>query len=111
MTATVLGQSRKGNGAVRKNGQYIEVVDTYIYKVYTDTVSETRDNVRAASGLPIVGITTLANGAVCISKEAERNETNPLWWEVTCEFSSARDRKSTRLNSSHVSESRMPSSA
>ena len=31
--------------------------------------------------------------------------------EVDCVFLDARDRKSTRLNSSHVSESRMPSSA
>ena len=31
--------------------------------------------------------------------------------EASCEFTVIRDRKSTRLNSSHVSESRMPSSA
>ena len=33
------------------------------------------------------------------------------WPELVCQATGRKDRKSTRLNSSHVSESRMPSSA
>jgi hypothetical protein len=37
-------------------------------------------------GLPIVAITQTSNGAVCVSKTAERREDNPYYWDVTCEF-------------------------
>ena len=44
------------------------------------------------------------------------SEGEPYWWEAACyAFSAAEidviDRKSTRLNSSHIQKSRMPSSA
>ena len=38
-------------------------------------------------------------------------DLNRIWWRVLEEKEANEDRKSTRLNSSHVSESRMPSSA
>ena len=48
-----------------------------------------------------------------LANETEKTtaEARALWWIVDRPNHSARDRKSTRLNSSHIQKSRMPSSA
>jgi hypothetical protein len=59
--------------------------------------SKTEDylDVLSTAGLPIVGVTTEPTGyAVCTSKNAVRRAENPLYWDVTCDFSSEVDDRS-----------------
>lgn len=94
MATTLIGEKRIGSGGIRLNGQAIEFVETYMYIVDGGSSSETRNNVLSTTGLPIVGTSTLASGAVCISKQAERSDVNPRWWEVTCEYASQNNNQS-----------------
>ena len=50
-------------------------------------------------------------GGNTILPEMQRQVVDIHHWMTAQEFSALLDRKSTRLNSSHMSESRMPSSA
>ncbi len=87
MASTLIGEGRKGTTGQRLNGTTIEEFDTYHYRVYTDTVNATREEVKQTAGLPTIGISMLPNGAACSSKVAERSEINPRYWDVVCEFS------------------------
>lgn len=88
MATTLIGEKRVGSGGIRLNGNSVEFVETYEYLVDGGTSSETRINVLNTTGLPIVGITQNASGAVCSSKTAERDTVNTQYWHVICEFSS-----------------------
>ena len=91
MSTTLIGERRNGSGSIRRNGEFIEIAESYTYVVRSTTKNEDRLTVLTTAGLPIVGITTLSSGAVCVGKDCERQEANPLYWEVTAEFSSARN--------------------
>ena len=45
------------------------------------------------------------------ANEAKYQESYKAWQKELADFAIAQDRKSTRLNSSHIQKSRMPSSA
>mgnify|MGYP003347897715 CR=1 FL=1 len=76
--------------------------------------SETKLNLAANA---VLGVEGLVEKTVCYSYTGSRlvvfSNTNDLAEEIFKKVSepTVADRKSTRLNSSHVSESRMPSSA
>lgn len=88
MATTLVGERRVGSGSIRLNGNTPEFIETYEYIVDGGVSSETRINVLNTSGLPVVGVSQLASGAVCTSKTATRDEVNPRYWNIQCEFSS-----------------------
>lgn len=94
--ATLLGEKRDGNGRIRSRSGLPVYEESYSYLVQADSVHESRDSVLATIGLPVVNLTTSAGGfAVCRGLAATRREANPLYWDVTAEFSSEIDEQST----------------
>ncbi len=81
----IKGEATKGSTSARKDGRNIVIVDTFHYVVIADK-DATRDEVRNTTGLPLINFTTLANGAICTAKDAEREERQPRVWRVTCTF-------------------------
>ena len=70
-------------------------------------------NSRLIGGKPKIGIRPIIDGRRGGIRESLEDMTMTMAHKVAELYSSTlrQDRKSTRLNSSHVSESRMPSSA
>lgn len=81
----IKGEATKGSTSARKDGNNIVITDTFTYIVIADR-DATRDEVRNASGLPVINFTRLSNGAICTGKDAEREEKQPRVWRVTCTF-------------------------
>lgn len=89
MAISIIGERRGGSGGIRLSGKNIEFVETRIYLIDGGDKNQTRIDILSTSGLPIVGTTVLSTGAICSSKQAERLEINPRYWEVTCEFATS----------------------
>lgn len=89
MANTIIGEARQGSISIRSS-QGVPVIDeTYVFKVKSDTKNNSRFNVSQTPGLPVVGQTVSSHGlTVCRGKSCERDENNPLYWTVTCTFSS-----------------------
>jgi hypothetical protein len=86
---TILGEHRSGGIKIRSAGGIPKIDETYIFRVQAANKNVSRFNIVQIPGLPIVNQTVSSYGlTVCRSKTAERSEENPLFWEVTCEFSS-----------------------
>jgi hypothetical protein len=63
--------------------------ETYSYLVVATSKEEPYVQVLDTPGLPLVGLTVSPSGfGVCQTKNATRSTDNPLYWNVTCEFSS-----------------------
>ena len=77
-----------------------------VVKVFAGTVNHSLLAACVAEKLPAAGISGIDGS--CLLAERLRGEHGEDWGYVG---KIVKDRKSTRLNSSHVSESRMPSSA
>jgi hypothetical protein len=90
MASQLVGEKREGSATVTKgDGMTLKFKETYKFLVLTDSKYVSREEVLLDTpGLPIVGLTSISNNLVCTSKSAERNGTNPLYWDVTCEFES-----------------------
>ena len=94
---------------------------SYSYKCYSDTKGIMKKYVNAVEGAAIYGlgktrIMTLAKEAGAVYKVGNSAPINTEIFESYLEkfrepSRPLPDRKSTRLNSSHIEESRMPSSA
>ena len=76
-----------------------------IYAVTGDSLNEVNEAVRKNGRLRWIHVRHEETGAYAAAAEAQ------LTGELACCAGSSGDRKSTRLNSSHRLESRMPSSA
>jgi len=85
---TLLGEKRRGSASLKGGGnkplQWSYSID---YLVVT-TPGETREDVLFTAGLPLVGL-RYGGDAICMSKSADRDEVNTLYWLVKCEFDSA----------------------
>jgi len=89
MANTVLGERREGSIRIRSSGGIPQIDETYVFLVKSDNKNNSRFNISQTAGLPIVNITPSSFGlTICKSKDCVRDENNPLYWEVTCEFSS-----------------------
>lgn len=91
MASEIVGELRRGSGTVRRgeNGR-LNVTMQVDFLVVTDDKFTSREEVLlATANAPIVGLRYGPLGIPCISKTANRNETNPLYWELSCEFDSA----------------------
>jgi hypothetical protein len=91
MASEIVGEKREGSATVSKGeGAFnLKFKETYKFLVVTDSTYVSREEVLLDTpGLPIVGLTSISNNLVCISKSADRNGTHPLYWDVTAEFES-----------------------
>jgi hypothetical protein len=90
MANQIVGERREGNIRIRSSGGIPQIDETYVFLVKSSNKNNSRFNISQTPGLPIVGVTVSSFGiTVCRSKSCERDPENPLYWEVTCEFSSA----------------------
>lgn len=86
---------REGSARIRSNKGTPVYECSYSWIVVATSKTEDYLNVLGTPGLPLVGITVEPSGfAVCTSKNAVRRADNPLYWDVTCEFSSEIDDRS-----------------
>ena len=77
---------------------------------YTD--AQKLDNKRVAKGWKIQSLNNAVDSILASATRLEKEiEKETKYWEQILAVSDAGDRKSTRLNSSHLARSRMPSSA
>jgi hypothetical protein len=89
MANVIVGERREGSIRIRSSGGIPQLDETYVFLVKSDNKNNSRFNVSQTPGLPIVGVTVSSFGlTVCQSKSCVRDPDNPLYWEVTCEFSS-----------------------
>ena len=120
----VTEQSRvdQQQAALRINEERRSIIESAIsdFREQIQTVFRTvGENATAmkSNALALVGTSSETShhveGAVCASKEASTNVANAAGAadELSGSIAEIRDRKSTRLNSSHIQKSRMPSSA
>ena len=70
-----------------------------------------RSRTKIATGLLHSALTALVAGLALVAIRYPLHSQDPMKWPLIDNAKIGIDRKSTRLNSSHVSESRMPSSA
>ena len=89
MTHKLIGETRQGGFSVKSSGGVPTLVETYEFRVKADSINASRLSVSFTPGLPIVNQTISSFGlTTCRSKDATRDSINPLYWDVTCEFSS-----------------------
>lgn len=89
MTHQLIGEARQGSFSVKSSSGVPTLTETYEFRVKADSINASRLSVSFTPGLPIVNQTVSAFGlSVCRSKDATRDPINPLYWDVTCEFSS-----------------------
>lgn len=97
MSTTILGNipKREGSARIRSNKGTPVYECSYTWIVVATSKTEDYLSVLNTPGLPIVGVTVEPTGyAVCTSKNGVRRAENPLYWDVTCEFSSEIDDRS-----------------
>lgn len=89
MTTVLRGEkpARKGQLQATREGMTYSVDREYY--VLSDVKNESELNVLATTGLPIIGISSLAGfpGAICRSLSPQQNEKQPQLWTVTANFS------------------------
>jgi hypothetical protein len=88
MSSQIVYEKRKGSAELQKDGQNgLSFSMSVTFLVVTDDKETSREEVLLNTpGLPIVGLVYGPLGATCKSKKGERNEDNPLYWDVTCDF-------------------------
>jgi hypothetical protein len=89
MANVVTGEKRNGSISIRSSGGVPIIDETYVFTVKSDNKNNSRFEIMRTPDLPVVGVSKSSYGlTVCRSKTAERDEKNPLYWDVTCTFSS-----------------------
>lgn len=91
MASEIVGELRRGTGTVTRGDKgRLNVTMQIDFLVVTDDKFTSREEVLlATANAPIVGLNYGPLGIPCVSKTATRNETNPLYWELSCQFDSA----------------------
>ncbi len=89
MTHQLVGEAREGGFSVRSSSGVPVLEETYVFRVKANSKNASRLSVSSTPGLPIVNQSLSAFGlCTCRSKDAQRDPINPIYWDVTCEFSS-----------------------
>jgi len=88
MALRIVGEMRRGSATLRSQG---DAGLTYGFNgtllVHSDDKTTSREEVFAFTpGLPTIGLAYGPFAAVCVSMTATRQESNPHYWEVECEF-------------------------
>jgi hypothetical protein len=89
MSNEILGETREGTGAIRKQGKRLVFEETYTFIVKAQSKTTSRLSILATPGIPRVGYTLSAGGfAICQNVDAARDPINPEIWRVSASFSS-----------------------
>lgn len=93
MASEIVGERRRTNAALQKGEKgRLNMTMTVTFLVVTDDVFATREDVLLnTANAPVVGMTYGPLGLQCISKSIERLDEHALYWEMTCEFDSAKN--------------------
>jgi hypothetical protein len=93
MASNIVGAEKiPGSIRVTRGEDSLRIFESYRYLVYSDDPEATRQSiVFTTPNLPIVGILYAQNGLVCESVNADRQASNPNFWDVVCEFESGRE--------------------
>jgi hypothetical protein len=88
MTLSIVGEMRRGSATLRSEGEGgLSYGFSATLLVLSTEKTTSREEVFAFTpGLPIVGIGYGPFNAVCTSLKAERQESNPHYWHIECEF-------------------------
>lgn len=88
MSSEIVGEMRAGSGSIKRGDNYsLTYSSTYNFLVVTNDPFTSREEVLLSTpGLPVVGVVYGLINAICVSKDAKRNETNTLYWDVVCQF-------------------------
>ena len=87
--------TRDGGFTIRSVNGLPVIDETYSFIVVVEAANVPYSAVYTTPGLPVVNVTRSPQGlGVCRSKVCRRWTQNPLYWTVTCEFSSAVDERS-----------------
>lgn len=87
--------TRDGGFTIRSVSGLPVIDETYSFIVVVEAANVPYSAVYTTPGLPVVNVTRSPQGlGVCRSKVCRRWTQNPLYWTVTCEFSSAVDERS-----------------
>ena len=85
---------REGDVAIRSSGGMPILDETYYYLVVGSSKSEAYLSIINTPGLPLVNTTVSPSGyGICKTKSAKQREANPIYWDVTCHFSSEVDER------------------
>jgi hypothetical protein len=88
MTLSIVGEMRRGSATLRSEGEGgLSYGFSATLLVLSTEKTTSREEVFAFTpGLPIVGLGYGPFNAVCTSLKAERQESNPHYWHIECEF-------------------------
>lgn len=91
MASQIVGELRRGSGAIRKQGkgEIVLTMQVDFLVVADDKFASREDILLNTPNAPIVGLNYGPLNIPCVGKNATRNETNPLYWELSCEFDSS----------------------
>ena len=88
MAHTLLGAKRAGEARLRSSDGAPVFESVYHFLVKADSKTASRASILATTGLPQLGdIDAGSSLGVCRSSVAVQREGQPLYWDVTCEFS------------------------
>jgi hypothetical protein len=85
----IVTEAIQGGVSVRKEGNGLVMVERMEFVIRTDSKTYTRSQVIRAAGMPVVNLSRTASGAVCTSKDAERDAKNPYVWRGKAEFTTS----------------------
>jgi len=102
MTLSIVGEMRRGSATLRSEGEGgLSYGFSATLLVLSTEKTTSREEVFAFTpGLPIVGIGYGPFNAVCTSLKAERQESNPHYWHIECEFETRERQKQDPQNPS-----------
>lgn len=93
MPSQILGEKRGGSAKISQQGKTgLSFSSSIEFLVVASDTTVTREEILLFTpGLPVVGVIYGAIGATCVSKDCKRRTDHTLYWDVTCEFETARE--------------------
>lgn len=93
MPSEILGQKREGSAKLSQDGKNgLSFSSSVTFLVVASDRTVTREEVLLLTpGLPTVGLLYGPLAATCVSKDCKRRTDHALYWDVTCEFETARE--------------------
>lgn len=93
MPSQILGEKRSGSAKLTQQGKTgLSFSSTVEFLVVASDTSVTREEILLTTpGLPVVGLHYGPLNATCTSKDCKRRSDHALYWDVSCEFETARE--------------------
>lgn len=92
MPSEILGQKREGSAKLSQDGKNgLSFSSSVTFLVVASDKTVTREEILLLTpGLPVVGLLYGPLAATCVSKDCTRRTDYALYWDVKCEFETAR---------------------